>query len=258
MRRWIRCFGWAVCVAYLPVGQVGAQALHSGHDMSATHAAGADMKGHMEDDATYYKVSFDRLEWHEASDESALVWNAKAWVGKDFNRLYVRSEGESVNGNAQHAAVEALWVRPLSPWWNLGVGLRQDMRPAPSRSWLALGAIGLAPYRFAVEATAYLATGGRTAVRLETEYDLLLTNRLVLQPRLELNAYGESDRSRGIGAGLSDMEAGLRLRYEIRREFAPYIGLVWARRFGLTEEIAQAAGRPPGELQSVVGLRAWF
>ena len=245
LSRWLL---WSMCLVCLPACQVSAQALHRGHDM----------KEHMDDDATYYKVSLDRLEWRPGGDESALAWNAKAWVGKDFNRLYLRSDGESVNGTATHAAVEGFWLRPVSRWWNVAVGLRQDLRPDPARRWLALGAVGLAPYRVAVEATAYLAAGGRTALRLEAEYDLLLTNRLVLQPRVELNAYGQGDRLRDTGSGLSSAEAGLRLRYELRREIAPYVGLAWARRFGATADMARAAGREAGDLQAVAGLRAWF
>ena len=243
-----RNFGWALCLACLPVCQVGAQEGHAHPDMS----------GHMDDDATYYKVSLDRLEWHEASDESALAWNAKAWVGKDLNRLYLRSDGEAMHGSAEHAVVEAFWVRPVSRWWNLAVGLRQDLKLQPSRSWLALGAMGLAPYRLNVEATAYLGNGGRTALRLETDYDLLLTNRLILQPRVELNAYAQSDRSRGTGSGLADVEAGLRLRYEFRREVAPYAGLAWTRSVGQTADIARAAGRQASQWQAVAGLRVWF
>jgi copper resistance protein B len=216
------------------------------------------MKAHMADDPTHYMVLLDRSELQNAKGETPLVWDAKAWVGKDLNRLYLRSDGEAQDGAMRSATVEALWARPISRWWNLVAGIRQDFRPDPSRSWLAVGAIGLAPYRFNVEATAYLGDQGRTALRIETEYDLLLTNRLILQPRVEINAYGKDDRAREIGSGLSSAEAGLRLRYEIRRELAPYAGLAWSKAFGTTAELARAAGHESREMQAVAGLRIWF
>ncbi|HEV7631463.1 MAG TPA: copper resistance protein B [Steroidobacteraceae bacterium] len=239
---------WTLLLCCLPAMHAGAQESHAGHEM----------KAHMDDDAIYALLQVDRLEMHGARGETPFVWDAHAWIGKDRNRLYLRSEGEAIDGSAARASVEALWARPVSRWWNLAVGVRQDVRPESSRSWLGVGAVGLAPYRVHVEATAYLGDAGRTALRLETEYDLLLTNRLILQPRLELNAYGKDDRTRGIGSGLANLEAGVRLRYELRREIAPYVGVVWSKAFGATADIAQAAGRDARELQAVAGLRVWF
>lgn len=233
---------WCLLLTLVPAVQVGAQ----------------DMKAHMDDDAIYHLVLIDRLELQIARGETPIVWDASAWIGSDRNRLYLRSEGDAVDDTVESASIEALWTRPVSRWWNLAVGLRQDVKPGDSRSWLAVGAVGLAPYRVNVEATAYLADAGRTAFRLETEYDLLLTNRLILQPRLELNAYGKDDPTRGVGSGISSAEAGLRLRYEIRREFAPYAGVVWIKSFGPTADLARAAGRDARELQAVAGLRIWF
>ena len=128
----------------------------------------------------------------------------------------------------------------------------------PAQSWLAVGIQGLAPYWFEVEATAYLGAGGRTAARLEAKYELLFTNRLVLQPLVELNLYGKTNAERRIGAGLSSFDAGLRVRYEFRREFAPYVGVTWRDTFGDTSRFAEAAGEPTGGLRVVAGLRLWF
>jgi copper resistance protein B len=128
--------------------------------------------------------------------------------------------------------------------------VREDFRPGDARSWLAVGVMGLTPYRFNVQATAYIGDAGRTALRVEAEYDMLLTNRLILQPRLELDAYGKDDPSRGVGSGISSVEVGLRLRYEIRREFAPYAGVAWVNRYGYTNDVH--------ELQALAGLRIWF
>ena len=123
---------------------------------------------------------------------------------------------------------------PLPGWWGVVVGVRQDVRPGSAQTWIAFGVQGLAPYWFEVEATGYVSDGGQTAVRLEAEYELLLTNRLVVQPLIEVNVYGKSNVARGIGAGLSDTDIGLRLRYEFRREVAPYIGVTWRNAFGET------------------------
>ena len=170
--------------------------------------AGMTMTDHMNDDPVEYMVLLDRLEFRDASSATPFAWDAKAWVGRDENRLYLRSEGETANGTTDEATVEAFWARPVSRWWNLALGVREDFRPGDSRSWLAVGVMGLAPYRFNVQATAYLGDAGRTALRLETEYDMLLTNRLILQPRLELDAYGKDDPSRNIDSGVS-MDLGL-------------------------------------------------
>jgi copper resistance protein B len=286
---------YTLLLACLPAVQGSTQGSHAGHDMSSMdHSAmdhsqvnhspspsvdeapppgmalvtdadraaafpdlgGMGMKAHMDDDPVNYMIRFDRIELQKG--ETPLVWDAKAWVGKDLNRLYLRGDGEVQDSTTRSATVEAFWARPVSRWWNLVAGIRQDFRPEPSRSWLAVGAVGLAPYRFNVEATAYLGDEGRTALRFETEYDLLLTNRLILQPRLELNAYGRDDRAREIGSGIASAEAGLRLRYEIRRELAPYAGLAWTKTFGSTADLAHAAGRASRELRAVVGIRIWF
>jgi copper resistance protein B len=208
---------------------------------SAAHAAtDMPMSDHMNDDPVEYKVMLDELEFRDVSRETPFVWDAKAWVGRDRNRLYLRSEGATVEGSTA-ATVEALWARPISRWWNLALGVREDLGPGDSRTWLALGVMGVAPYRFNVQATAYLGEAGQTALRVETEYDMLLTNRLILQPRLELDAYGKDDPGSGIESGVS-MDLGLRLRYEIRREFAPYVGVNWDTH----------------ELQALAGLHIWF
>jgi copper resistance protein B len=137
-------------------------------------------------------------------------------------------------------------------------GVRQDFEPGPSRTWAAVGVQGLAPYWFEVELTGYVGASGRTHLRGEVEYELLLTNRLVLQPLLEVELYTKSDPERGIGAGLSTTDVGLRLRYEFKREFAPYIGVTWNNKWGQTGDFAEAAGEDTGGARFVTGLRLWF
>lgn len=222
-------------------------------------AAFPDVEGHaVHDDAVNYFVLFDQLEWQGGNGDSALSWDNKGWVGKDRDRLWFRTEGEGEEEGLTHAEVQVLYGRAIARWWDLVAGVRQDLRPGPARTWAAVGIQGLAPYWFEVEATAYVGASGRTLFRFETEYELLLTNRLVLQPLVEVDIYGKSDPERGIGAGLSSADAGLRLRYEIRREVAPYVGLVWNWKFFGTADLAEAAGDGTGGARLLVGLRMWF
>lgn len=219
--------------------------------------SGHDMRRHMDDDPFVWMAMADRLEWQNGDVGDALAWEANAWLGHDRGRLWLRSEGEREQGHAAAGRIEALWGKPLTPWWDVLAGVRHDIGHE-GRDWLALGVQGMAPYKFEVQATAYLGEGGQTAVQAEADYDLLLTNKLILQPRVEATAYGRNDPAQGNGAGLSDTEVGLRLRYELRREFAPYIGIERTHRFGGTADFARSAGEPVAETRWVAGIRAWF
>jgi len=154
--------------------------------------------------------------------------------------------------------LQFLYSKAIARYWDFQLGVRHDFKPSPSRSWATIGFKGLAPYFFDIDAAAFIGESGRTALRFEAEYELLLTQRLILTPEIELNIYGQNDPDVGIGAGLSDLEVGLRLRYEIRREFAPYIGINWSRLFGNTADFAKIAGEDTSEAQLVIGFRAWF
>lgn len=200
----------------------------------------------------------DRLEASDADDGTALGWDATAWMGGDLQRVWLRSEGEAVAGRIEHGDMELLYGRSVRRWWDVLAGLRQDVGEGPSRTWAAFGVQGLAPYKFEVAATAYIGQGGRTALRAEAEYDTLLTNRLILQWRAEANAYGKDDPLVGIGAGLSTVEFGARLRYEVTRQFAPYIGIEHDRGFGNTAELRRNAGNGAGDTRIVAGVRVWF
>lgn len=212
----------------------------------------------MDDRERYGKVLMDQLEWRDTSAGSANVWDLEAWYGSDYNKVWFRSEGDRAKGRTEHARAELFWDRIISRWWHVQAGARQDFGEGPSRTWAALGVQGLAPYWFELEATLYAGEQGRTAARVKAEYELRLTQRLILQPEAEANLYGKSDRERGLGSGLSDVEAALRLRYEIRREFAPYVGVVWSRRFGDSANLARARGADANDLQVVAGFRIWF
>jgi copper resistance protein B len=225
-------------------------------DRAAVYVSPAGHSVH--DSVLNYYLLADKLEWQDADDGSALAWDLSGWIGGDIDRLWIRSEGERVNGKTEDAEVQALWGHAISPWWDVVTGVRQDFKPDAPQTWAALGLQGMALYNFEAEATAFIGEGGQTAARLEGDYDILLTNRLILQPTAELNVYGKNDPQRGIGSGLSNTEAGLRLRYEIRREFAPYIGVTWNRTYGKTADYAADEGEDRSEARLVVGVRLWF
>lgn len=200
----------------------------------------------------------NQLEWQGGDGAGALNWDIKGWVGGDIDRLWLRSEGERSAGRTESAEVQALWGHAISPWWDLMGGVRHDFKPGDGQTWAAFGAQGMALYNFEAEATLFVGEAGRTAARLEGDYDILLTNRLILQPTAELNFYGRNDPPRGVGSGLSDSELGLRLRYEVRREFAPYVGVSWNRSYGQTAQYARDEGEDISQWRWVVGVRLWF
>jgi copper resistance protein B len=203
-------------------------------------------------------VLFDALEAQNGADDEILDWSLDAWLGRELDKLWVRSEGARASGTTQAAELHLLWGRGFARWWTLVAGLRQDFEPGPDRGWAAAGVKGLAPYGIEVEATAYVGDGGRAAARLEADYEVLFTNRLILEPQVELNWYAQDDGARGLGAGLATAELELRLRYEIRRELAPYVGVVREKRFGSTADFARAAGVEADDTRFVVGFRFWF
>lgn len=210
------------------------------------------------DNGIFSYVLFNRLESWDADDGRGLEWEGQAWIGTDLNRIWLRSEGERTGGRTENANFEVLYGRSIAPWWDAVAGVRHDFQPGGSQDFAAFGVVGLSPYKFEVEATAYLGESGQSAARLEVEYETLLTNRLILQPLVELNAYGQDDERRGIGSGLSTVEAGLRLRYEVTRRFAPYIGIVHERAFGRTADFRQAEGEATDDTRFVAGVRIWF
>lgn len=216
---------------------------------------GMTMAGHMNDDPFNAMLLVDRLEWQE---NNALVWDVSAWAGRDENKLWLRSEGERRSDRVEHAGVELLWGRPLSRWWDWFAGLRHDTAPSDGRTWAALGVQGFAPYKFEVQATLYLGEPGRVAARFEIEYELLLSQRLILQPRLEANLYRQDAAVSGTRRDLDDVSVGLRLRYEIRREFAPYVGIERTHRFGDAVGVARERREDADDTRLIAGLRIWF
>ena len=190
---------------------------------------------------------------------TGFEWDAEGWYGGDINRLWVKSEGEGAFGQSvEKAEVQALYSRAVGPYFNLQAGLRYDFKPNPSRVYTVAGFEGLAPSFFDVEGALFLSNKGELMARLEGTYDQRITQRLILQPRAELNFAAQSSREIGVGSGLSDAELGFRLRYDIRREFAPYVGVQYRRAFGRTARYLRDEGEDVGGFQFLVGVRAWF
>ena len=206
-----------------------------------------------------YSIAFNLAEYRVQNGGDAYRWDGEGWFGGDTNRFVVKTEGEgTVRGGLESGEVQALYSRAINPWFNLQAGVRHDFRPGPARTYATIGFEGLAPYWFEVEGALFLSDKGDLLGRLEGYYDQRITQRLILQPRVELNFAGQDIPAIGIGSGLSDAELGLRLRYEIKREFAPYIGVSWERKMGGSARFARVAGDRVESTSLVIGIRAWF
>jgi len=218
------------------------------------HMPGMDMA----DDARRAYVLIDRLEAVHARDRHGQALDAQAWYGGDLDKLWIKVDGGRSDGRLDATRTEALWDHAVASYWSLQSGVRRDFGAGPGRTWAALGLQGIAPYWFDVQAMAYVGEGGRTALRFETEYDARITERLILQADVKVDAFGRDDVRREIGAGLSKVEAGLRLRYEVSRKVAPYFGVMCNRTFGNTARLTRDARDPVQRVEAVAGLHAWF
>jgi copper resistance protein B len=208
---------------------------------------------------TTFTLFADRLEYRSAAGKDGYAWSGEFWYGGDLDRLAIASEGEGeIHRSPERAEVRAMWRHAIDPWFNLEMGMRHDFRPDPERSYAAIGIEGLAPYWFDVEGQLFLSDKGDVHVRAEADYDQRITQRLILQPRVELNAAFQQVPALGIGAGLDRLELGARLRYEIAPEFAPYVGLHWERKLGDSARFARLAGESHSSLARVFGIRTGF
>ena len=203
-------------------------------------------------------VNFDEFEWRDTANGDALAWRGEIWLGKDRDKALLKTRGETTSDATEEFELQLLYSRAVARYWDMQLGWRGDFQPVEKRNWAAIGVQGLAPGFIETELTAYVGSSGRTAARVRWSYEMLLTNRLVIEPELEFNWYGKDDPENGIGSGLSNMEMGLRLRYFVRREFAPYIGLNWEQAFGDTRRLIEAQGGDSSDLQVVAGVRFWF
>lgn len=207
----------------------------------------------------FYQVMFNLAEYQARKGRDGYRWDGEAWVGGDINRLWLKSEGEGRFGRPlESAEVQPLYSHAIGPYFNLQGGVRYDFKPNPSRTYATIGIEGLAPYWFDVEGALFVSDKGDVLARAEGYYDQRITNYLVLQPRVEANFAAQDVPENRIGSGLTDLEVGLRLRYEGRREFAPYVGVSWERKFGDTARFARAEGEDTGGFSAVAGLRVWF
>lgn len=207
---------------------------------------------------TFSQVMLDIAELQIREGREGYRWEAEGWFGGDIDRLVVKTEGEGTFGEAvDDAEAQALYSRAIGPYFNLQGGVRHDFEPK-ARTYAALGIEGLAPYWFEVEAHAFVSTKGDVLGRLAANYDQRITQRLILQPRVEFNLSAQDVPESGVGSGLSDAEFDLRLRYEIAREFAPYIGISHSTKIGRTADFARAAGEDASSTSLVLGVRAWF
>ena len=208
---------------------------------------------------SFGQVILNIAEYQVRNGRDGYRWDGEAWFGGDRNRLTVKSEGEGDRGGKLGAAeVQALYSRAIGPYFDLQAGVRHDLRPDPQRTYATIGVEGLAPYMFEVEAALFLSDKGDLLARVEGYYDQQVTQRLILQLRIELNLAAQDVPETGVGSGLSSAELGLRLRYEIAREFAPYVGLSYEARLGDTADYARARGEGARSTSLVLGVRAWF
>ena len=193
------------------------------------------------------------------ADRHGGLWNGHldGWIGGDVERLWIRAAGEIADGDVEKAELQLFYGRNVHPFWDLLVGVRQDFEPR-GETYLAAGVVGLAPYFFETEATAFLSTEGDLSARFEQSFDLPITQKLIAEPHVELNLFAQDVPERGVGAGFSSIEVGLQLRYEIVRKFAPYVDLVWERDLGKTASITRAAGDDVEDTTLRIGVRAWF
>lgn len=221
------------------------------------YALPASQQLKLADEKSFASFLANKLE-RGLGNNKATSYDTQASFGRDYDRVTVKAEGEISKSKLQDSRTELLWGHAIAPFWDTQLGVRYDKGAVPSQGWLAMGVQGIAPYWFEIDATAYIGNNGKTALRLGAEYEILLSQKLILQPSLGLNLYGKRDVARDIGSGLNSATAGLRLRYEITRQFAPYIGVEHIKKLGETANIASAAGERTQETRWVAGTRIWF
>ncbi|WP_438864884.1 copper resistance protein B [Neptunicella sp.] len=215
----------------------------------------------MADEHAFWTVLFDRFEYADGLSSGlgdATQYDMQTWYGSSYDRLVVKSEGEIIDSKLEESENQILWGHAITTFWDTQLGVKFDTSEGPSRQWLTFGLQGIAPYWFEIDASVSVGAEGRSAFDFEAEYELLITQRLVLQPRVVLSAYGKDDAQNGVGKGLSSLTAGVRLRYEFNRQFAPYLGVEWTGQYGNTADFTKLEGRSTRQTQWVAGVRFWF
>ena len=211
-------------------------------------------------DQIFTYLQAEQLEYRIAQNGSdTLAWDVRGWAGGDYNRIWFKTQGDDgIDGPVENAEVQLRYSRLVTPFWDLAVGARYDVQPDPSRAYAVFALHGLGPYLYEVDADLFVSEEGDVSARLEVEYPILITQRLILQPSFELDFAVQEVKELRVGPGLSQVEVGLRLRYEIVRELAPYIGFVWERKVGRTADLAKGGGEEFDTPAFVAGLRFWF
>lgn len=212
------------------------------------------------DNAPFFQFLGDRLEYRDLdNDEEIVLWDVDLWYGTDYNKLYLESEGEwNTKGETESARVEVFWNHTIRSFWDTQLGIRYDLKPEEERGFLAAGIQGMSPYTFEIDATSYVSEDGDVSFVFEAERDFYLTQRLAIQPRFETEISFSDVPEYNIGSGFTGIEVGLRLRYEISRKFAPYIGVSWERALGETADLIEADGKDKEKVAFVAGLGFWF
>lgn len=218
------------------------------------------MQDSMNGNQIFGHVLYNQLEGRTNGPDSEFRWDGEGWIGTDMNKLWFKSEGFVEHGKMTDGDQEVLYDRPIPylRYFDVQAGVRYDLDSDPGRTWGAIGIEGLAPYFFEFAPTFYFSNRGFLAGRVEGSYDILITNHLIAQPQFELNFYSKSNPSRGIGSGLSELDTGLRLRYEMTRKFAPYIGLAYNGKFEETAHFTRAEGGIANDVRFVFGIRVWY
>lgn len=218
----------------------------------------------VEDNLPVGMIIADQLEYRDNDDgPNTSRWDLQGWYGTDSNKLWMKFEGDDqASASGGELEIQALYSRMITPFWDVQIGVRHDTSYGPgpdqNRNFAVIGVQGLAPYRFELEPALFISEDGDVSARIVGTYDLLFTQRLIMQPRFETNVAASSVPNFGVGSGLNDLQLGLRLRYEVRREFAPYIGVSWKRQFGNTADLTRAEGGDIDNLALTAGFRVWF
>jgi copper resistance protein B len=238
--------------------QSGASGMRDPNAYSDGYGFGPVPRPRFSDEHSMGSVMVNRLEAQRGRHDTLTAYDVRGWYGRDYRRVLLKAEGDLNAGKLEEATTSLYWSQAFASFWDAHLGLRHDSGTAPDRNWLSVGVEGLAPYWFDVDATLNVGDKGRTLLSVEAEYELLLTQRLILQPRLAFDLRHKEDVASELGSGLSQVVAGLRLRYEIRREFAPYLGIEWTGSYAGTADYLRNAGEDPMQVRAVAGMRAWF
>jgi copper resistance protein B len=208
--------------------------------------------GGISDDPLLTMFKADKLEWRDVNEGTLMVWEIDAWIGKDLNKLWIKSKGESLDGTVDANEVDVLYSKAISPFWDIQMGLRHEFKPTLTQDWVGVGFMGVAPYLFEIDANVFVNQDSLVNARIAADYEYMFTQKVILIPNIELSLYSGDDNARGIVSGLSSAELGLRLHYAFKREFSPYIGINYEKKYG--NSVVEASSGT----QLLLGLSFWF